>query len=63
MILSKKSYVGARMDPADVEVFEQYVKKSGLSREKYIRTLCSIVTVCDCKPSETCLYKAYREES
>lgn len=41
-----------RMDKEDLCVFDDYVKASGLSREEFIRTLCTLVTRLDCKPSE-----------
>lgn len=46
-----------------LNTFDEYVSKAGISREEFIRILCSIVTTCDIKPSEAGkIYKAYRKE-
>lgn len=59
--MSDKVQIIVRMDRVDLNILDLYVKHSGLSREEYIRTLCSIVTRLDCKPSEVeKLKRAYR---
>lgn len=50
--MSNKAQIIIRMDRDDLNILDCYVKHSGLSREEYIRTLCSIVTRLDCRPSE-----------
>ncbi len=57
----EKVSVIVRFDKDDLDVFDTYVANSGLSREEFIRQLCSLVTRLDCKPSEVeKLKKAYR---
>lgn len=51
--MPKKIQIAVRFEPEELKQFDSYVRKSGLSREEYIRTLCGIVTVLDVKPSET----------
>ena len=62
--MPEKTAVIVRFDTEDLEIFDSYVARSGLSREEYIRQLCSLVTRLDCKPSEVeKLKKAYRGEN
>lgn len=59
--MNTKIQIVVRMERSDLTDFDRIVKKSGLSREEFIRTLCGIVTKLDCKPSETeKLCRAYR---
>lgn len=59
--MENKIQVVVRMKRDDLNDFDRVVKKSGISREEFIRTLCGIVTKLDCKPSETeKLGRAYR---
>lgn len=59
--MNNKVQVTFRTERTKLNKFDEFVKRSGLSREECLRTLIDVVVVCDVKPSDTCLYKAYRE--
>lgn len=60
--MKEKVTVTIRFPKDTLRTFDSYVKKAGISREEFIRVLCSIVTTCDVKPSDcTKLAPAYRE--
>lgn len=55
-----KVQIIVRFERDDLNILDSFVSKSGLSREEFIRTLCSLVIRLDCKPSEVdVLKKAY----
>lgn len=55
-----KAQVVFRIERESLKRFDRLVEKAGVSREEALRTLCEKVAELDIKPSETCLYKAYR---
>ena len=51
--MANKIQIVVRFDPYELRNFDNYVKRSGLSREEYIRTLCGIVTKLNVRPGDT----------
>lgn len=51
--MAKKIQIVVRFEPYELKCFDNYVKRSGLSREEYIRTLCGLVTKLNVRPGDT----------
>lgn len=58
-----KVQITVRFERTDLDYLNAFAKAAGISREEFIRQLCTLVTRLDVKPSEVAkLQKAYRRK-